>query len=370
MTQREFNLRLAFESAILKDIRCKDVPSEWLVAVRDEIPAVSSRELAMAMAKSWRTGKIVRKVTHRIAKFYSKVRDSLSSCEIREFDNKLNLILKKASHMMTKLGDDADMPFVAIEMTRIFYEQVFDVSLSSGNAMLDLLSKISLGPENTGQRKLNVHRTTENHVLVSACIKNGSLDVAHLSSVFMRSPSLHTLFVTQFVKEDVGIALDVTQSKSIREMLKLPPRTDYCCDMGASTNTEIVSMFGSLLDDQTDEKEEEKEEREDLVAVPAASSASSTPDSKRVRFCDEGGLPLTPESKRRKGVVQAVQAVRADRACASTSTLMKQSGKIVGSFRVVKGCQVRALDAEAACKQVQQSPVVDLMCYETMGDWW
>lgn len=353
MSKREFDLRRALDSCLRRATPPTKIPDEWLDAIDEEPARLVAKEIAYVLIEAVRTQKIVPHVVERIAKLFAACRKEAhrtSPSALKSFDARLSFILKHVSHLV---AEDAESAATCVEAASVFYKEVFKTDLPAANAMLDLLSKISLGPENTGQRKLNVHRKTKNHILVTACIRTGTLDMTHLEDCFLQSPSLRTLFITQVKEVDIGLNLDVAFSKSVRRFLSLPPRTDYPDVATQSTSlVELSTLFGSVLEplqDEEEEGEEEEEEQESAAVVAVPVSLVQSPIKGRKRPEPYASSPLAP--RRVKRIVEAYRVTRAAPRIDFEKARMEE-----------KEQQKEEEEAAAAARRFP----IDLLCHETL----
>lgn len=245
MAQQFYHLRRALATSARKEVRPSEVPEEWLKAIQDQSPRTSAWELAYIVIESNASGKIMPTVLYRLARTYAMARNDLEDeARLRLFDQKTMTMLNEVAHT---LASDAEGAALGMEVVHVFLRGVLQIERASkANSLLFLLSKISLGPENTGTRKTLNQRERENHHLVTACIREGGMDVAELEQAFLQSPSLRTLFTTQFTKEDAGLVVSADESLRIRSLLGMPARTDFS-SFDPITDSELDAFFEDVL---------------------------------------------------------------------------------------------------------------------------
>lgn len=288
-----FTVREIFTSLAIKDLDDSSKLEEVCRLIRETVVRTIASELAWAVYNASKNNQYLSEVVTRIALVFKHAKSTYSGPSSKSIYLKYISILNDACN---NLLDCSVEPFVCLKIVSIFFNVVFDCKTSMGNCMLNMLSFLSIPPENTGHRRLSsCMKKGKLQMLIEEAARHGNLDFEEANKAFMRSPSLKTAFITQFQHVEKQNVFDTAYANKVRSFLglKILPDSEKCDDM----TIDEFCAFKNMLEEYDDANvksilEDVLVDATHILESPSSTTASknkdiSTPPRKKAKYSEE-----------------------------------------------------------------------------------
>ena len=342
-----FTIREIFTGLGTKDLDDSSKLEEVGRLIGETVVRTVASELAWAVYNARKTEQYSNDFLTRIAFIFKHAKSMYSESSSKSIYLKYISILNDTCN---NLLDCSVESFVCLTIVSIFFDVVFDCKTSMANCMLNMLSFLSIPPENTGHRRLSsCMKKGKLQMLIEEATRYGNLDFKEANEAFARSPSLKTAFITQFQHVEKQGIFDSVYANKVRSFLGLAtlPDSEQCNDM----TIDDVSEFTKMIEEYDDEKVNAILENVLSDATMMLESPSSTTASKN----EEASTP--PRKKAKYSNKNKIETVPGHHKLLNLSKINGNDRTITSYFKIEKGAVTHVVKTRATQPQ-------SLLCYE------